>query len=55
MITEKIKDDDEAATVEGDWKFAAMDIDRLCLIIYTVFIIVATIALLWTAPCVFVA
>jgi len=55
VITEKIKDDDEAATVEGDWKFAAMVIDRLCLIIYTVFIIVATIAMLWTAPHVFVA
>lgn len=32
MITDKIKDDDEAGNVENDWKFAAMVIDRLCLI-----------------------
>ena len=32
VITDKIKDDDEAGNVENDWKFAAMVIDRLCLI-----------------------
>ena len=55
VITDKIKEDDEAAQVEGDWKFAAMVIDRLCLIVYTVFTIIATVVMLWTAPHVIVA
>ena len=54
VITDKIKDDDESAAVESDWKFAAMVLDRLCLIVYTVFTIVATVAMLMTAPHVFV-
>jgi len=55
VITDKMKEEDEAAAVEGDWKFAAMVIDRLCLIVYTVFTIIALVAMLWTAPHVIVA
>ena len=55
MITDKIRDDEESSSIEGDWKFAAMVIDRLCLIVYTIFTILATIAVLWTAPHVIVA
>ena len=55
MLTDKIKEEDEAAAVEGDWKFAAMVIDRLCLIVYTLFNIIATVVVLWTAPHVIVA
>ena len=54
VITDKIKDDDESSAIESDWKFAAMVLDRLCLIVYTVFTIVATVAMLMTAPHVFV-
>ena len=36
-INIQVKDEDEAAAVEADWKFAAMVIDRLCLIVYTLF------------------
>ena len=50
MITEKIKSDEEAASVEADWKFAAMVLDRLCLVFFTVFTIIATLAVLATAP-----
>ena len=50
VITEKLKEDDEAAAVEADWKFAAMVIDRLCLIVYTLFTIIASVAVIWTAP-----
>merc|ERR1719460_2741779 len=32
IITDKIRDDDESAATENDWKFAAMVLDRLCLI-----------------------
>ena len=55
VITDKMKEEDEAAAVEGDWKFAAMVIDHLCLIVYTVFTIIALVAMLWTAPHVIVA
>jgi hypothetical protein len=50
VITDKIRDDEESATVEGDWKFAAMVLDRLCLITFTLFTIVATLAVLAAAP-----
>ena len=43
VITGKIIDD------EGDWKFASMVIDSLCLIVYTIFTILATVVVLWTA------
>ena len=46
----QVKDEDEAAAVEADWKFAAMVIDRLCLIVYTLFTIIASLTVLWTAP-----
>merc|ERR1711971_1510207 len=55
IITEKVKQEDEAAAVEADWKFAAMVIDRLCLIVYTLFTIIASLTVLLTAPHVIVA
>jgi len=50
IITDKIRDDEESATIENDWKFAAMVLDRLCLIVFTLFTIVATVAVLAAAP-----
>ena len=50
VITDKIRDDDEAAAVENDWKFAAMVLDRLCLITFTLFTVIATVAVLAAAP-----
>ena len=49
------KEEYMAAAVEGDWKLAAMVIDRLCLILYTLFTSIATVVVLWTAPHVIVA
>lgn len=54
VITDKIRKDDEAAEVTNEWKFAAMVVDRLCLIIFTLFTIIATVAVLASAPQVFV-
>ena len=54
VITDKIRDEEESSAVESDWKFAAMVLDRLCLVVYTLFTIVATVAMLVTAPHVFV-
>ena len=50
MITDKIRGDDESAEVEADWKFAAMVLDRLCLVLFTAFTIIATLAVLAAAP-----
>nr|AJP36493.1 nicotinic acetylcholine receptor alpha 7 [Leptinotarsa decemlineata] len=50
FITDQLRKEDEAATVTKDWKFAAMVVDRLCLIIFTLFTIIATLAVLFSAP-----
>ena len=50
VITDKIKNDEDSASIENDWKFAAMVLDRLCLITFTLFTMMATAALLITAP-----
>jgi len=50
VITEKIKEEDDSSGIESDWRFAAMVLDRLCLLFFTVFTILATVAVLWAAP-----
>ena len=50
VITDKVREDDEAGAVEADWKFAAMVLDRLCLIFFTLFTVVATLIMLSVAP-----
>ncbi|XP_017773732.1 PREDICTED: neuronal acetylcholine receptor subunit alpha-7 isoform X2 [Nicrophorus vespilloides] len=50
FITDQLRKDDEAADITRDWKFAAMVVDRLCLIIFTLFTIIATLAVLFSAP-----
>ena len=50
VITDKIRDDEDSAAIENDWKFAAMVLDRLCLITFTLFTIIATVAVLASAP-----
>ncbi|XP_065165090.1 neuronal acetylcholine receptor subunit alpha-7 isoform X4 [Atheta coriaria] len=50
FITNRMKKADEEAEVISDWKFAAMVVDRFCLIIFTLFTIIATVAVLLSAP-----
>ncbi|XP_053997124.1 neuronal acetylcholine receptor subunit alpha-7-like isoform X2 [Hylaeus anthracinus] len=50
IITDQLKADELDTKVTNDWKFAAMVIDRMCLIIFTLFTIIATITVLLTAP-----
>ncbi|XP_043281002.1 CHRNA7-FAM7A fusion protein-like isoform X2 [Venturia canescens] len=50
IITDQLKDADEDTKITNDWKFAAMVIDRMCLIIFTLFTIIATITVLFSAP-----
>ena len=55
FITARIRKDDEIREIISDWKFAAMVVDRFCLIVFTLFTVVATIAILLTAPHILVA
>lgn len=50
FLTDKMKKDEEFEDICNDWKFAAMVIDRLCLWLFTVFTIVSTFAILFSAP-----
>ncbi|BES91188.1 nicotinic acetylcholine receptor [Nesidiocoris tenuis] len=50
FITGRIKRVDDEAEIISDWKFAAMVVDRFCLIIFTLFTVVATVAVLLSAP-----
>ena len=50
VISDKVRNEDEAANIENDWKFAAMVLDRICLITFSMFTIIATIAVLAAAP-----
>lgn len=50
FITDQLRKEDETSDVTKDWKFAAMVVDRLCLIIFTLFTIIATLAVLFSAP-----
>ena len=50
VITDKIADDNEAGEIEGDWKFAAMVLDRICLIIFSLFTFIASVSTLASAP-----
>merc|ERR1719319_1697023 len=50
VITEKIRDEEESGAITDDWKFAAMVIDRFCLIVFTVFTAGATVGVLLAAP-----
>jgi len=50
FITARMRKADEEADIISDWKFAAMVVDRFCLIIFTMFTLTATIAVLLSAP-----
>ncbi|XP_043599764.1 neuronal acetylcholine receptor subunit alpha-7-like isoform X1 [Bombus pyrosoma] len=50
IITDQLKNEEMNTKVTNDWKFAAMVIDRMCLIIFTLFTIIATITVLLSAP-----
>ncbi|XP_037079754.1 neuronal acetylcholine receptor subunit alpha-7-like isoform X5 [Pollicipes pollicipes] len=49
-VTDRLRQEDDEAVVTSDWKFAAMVVDRLCLIVFTLFTVVATVAVLLSAP-----
>nr|XP_014284142.1 neuronal acetylcholine receptor subunit alpha-7 isoform X1 [Halyomorpha halys] len=50
FITSRMRKADEEAELISDWKFAAMVVDRVCLIIFSLFTIIATVIVLISAP-----
>ena len=50
FLTDKVKKNEEAEEIANDWKWAASVIDRLCLWMFTIFTIVSTFAILFSAP-----
>ncbi|XP_063238844.1 neuronal acetylcholine receptor subunit alpha-7-like [Bacillus rossius redtenbacheri] len=50
FITGRMRKEDEEAELISDWKFAAMVVDRFCLIVFTMFTVIATVAVLLSAP-----
>jgi len=50
VITDKIKDEDDSGVIENEWRFAAMVLDRVCLIAFTFFTVLLSAAVLIAAP-----
>jgi len=50
LLTGKLRDDETRLAICSDWKFAAMVVDRFCLILFSVFTVVSTFAILFSAP-----
>ena len=50
FVTQRIKDDVANSDQTSDWKFAAMVIDRLCFWIFSVYFVVGTLAIFFSAP-----
>ena len=50
FLTKRLRDKDEEDEVISDWKFAAMVIDRFCLLGLTLYTILTTVILFLSAP-----
>jgi len=49
-ITAKLRHDERFEDECSDWKFAAMVVDRMCLCLFTMFTVISTFAILFSAP-----
>lgn len=49
-ITSRMEEEDKEYDSESDWKFAAMVVDRLCLIAFSIFIFFSTCYIMLSAP-----
>lgn len=50
MITKRMMDAEKDDVKANNWKFAAIVVDRLCLYIFTIFIIASSCGILLSAP-----
>ncbi|KFM63456.1 Neuronal acetylcholine receptor subunit alpha-7, partial [Stegodyphus mimosarum] len=49
-ITARMKREDKVNDIIAEWKYAAMVVDRVCLIIFTAFTVLSTCICLFSAP-----
>lgn len=50
VVTKRMLETDQEEQASNNWKFAAMVVDRLCLYVFTMFILVSTIGIFSSAP-----
>ena len=50
IITDKLREEEDASQIASDWKFAAMVLDRISLLFFSAFTLVATCTVLAVAP-----
>lgn len=50
VITSHFKEEEEERELNNDWKFAAMVVDRICLIVFSVYTVVAICSIIFSAP-----
>lgn len=50
VVTDKMRDEANEAEVKRHWKFAAIVLDRLCLVLFTAVFSIATCAIIFGAP-----
>lgn len=53
FIVDRMKQKQREKDIEDDWKFAAMVVDRLCLISFSGFLVISTCGIFFSAPNVF--
>jgi nicotinic acetylcholine receptor len=50
FLTDHVKQEEEEDDVSQDWKFSAMVIDRLCLVLFTLMTTIFSYVTLFSAP-----
>ncbi|VDM65872.1 unnamed protein product [Strongylus vulgaris] len=50
VVTKRMVEADREEQASNNWKFAAMVVDRLCLYIFTMFLLASTVGIFSSAP-----
>lgn len=50
VMRRRLDEDERDEQAANDWKFAAMVVDRLCLYVFTLFIIISTCGIMFSSP-----
>uniref|UniRef100_A0A915BFX7 Uncharacterized protein n=1 Tax=Parascaris univalens TaxID=6257 RepID=A0A915BFX7_PARUN len=49
-MRKRMEEEERDEQAENDWKFAAMVVDRMCLLMFTVFIVISTCGIMFSSP-----
>lgn len=49
-LTKQMEENDAEMDIENDWRFAARVVDRLCLFVFSGFIVISTMGIMFSAP-----